>query len=425
MESFRACALVACACLLVAAPRAAAQQPAPRSTPLPSIASEGVVAASYNLPHVRVASNGPLLTGTEPPAVTEPVPQMIDGSGGTTQFEQAVHSGCPTCGPDPYNGYGSYYGEGYCDSCNTCGYGAYGCGCGSRWVGTLGGLVMGRSRANAYTTTLDGGGVSVLNTQSAGADWTGGWEINAGYISEAGPGVLFTYWGLAPMEGYAEAVDPGNSLSSPINDGGFFQNSAEQNILRNDQAENYELSLLVGAYSRGHWTMVPFAGFRYFRFDESLRFGALQGGGDPGTPSDWNYYRSQNINNLYGGQFGALINYQFGGRFGWYLTPKVGLYGNQMTGRYRNYIGDGTTNYEVIAHKSNFALLGEVNTGINYFLRENVFIYAGYRVVGVTNVALGDDQLQTDLSVPTGLSDLRQSGSLILHGVMIGGGWLF
>lgn len=410
MKSFRPCALVVCAGLSLVASSAAAQ----RLTPLPAVAAPDVVVASYNLPRMAQNGSGSAFTNYDPTAQPQPgpseTPDLIEGSSGPSQFQQAVESGCPD---------GGYESCGGCDAC----------GRRSAWFGTIGGIVMGRTGDTAgVVTTLDGGGDAVLSTSDAGADWTGGWEINVGYISggcERGPGFLFTYWGLAPMTGAAQVSDIGNALTSPLTTDPFFTNSASQRIERDDQAENYELSLVLGSWSTGRWTVAPYVGFRYFRFDEALTFSALQGGGDPNDPDDFGYFRLRNINNLYGCQFAALVNHQFTCRFGWYLTPKIGLYGNQMIGGSRNFLGDGTTIYNVGAHRSDFAVLGELNTGFNYYLRQNMFIYMGYRVVGVANVALTDTQMEVGLDDPALLQDIRSGDSLILHGVMVGGGWLF
>jgi hypothetical protein len=81
--------------------------------------------------------------------------------------------------------------------------------------------------------------------------------------------------------------------------------------------------------------------------------------------------------------------------------------------------GDGVLGFDVNANKSDFSLLGEIDTGFSWFFGPHFMAYAGYRVVGVTNVALSDNQFVQ------GIGDVKQSGSLILHGVMMGGGWTF
>jgi hypothetical protein len=81
--------------------------------------------------------------------------------------------------------------------------------------------------------------------------------------------------------------------------------------------------------------------------------------------------------------------------------------------------GDGAVGFDLDAGKSDFSLMGEVDTGFSWFFGPRFMTYMGYRVLGVTNVALTDNQFIQ------GIGDVKQSGSLILHGVMVGGGWTF
>jgi hypothetical protein len=321
---------------------------------------------------------------------------------------------------------------------------------------------MGRNRPNAYWTSFEANVDDlVLNTQSAGADWTGGWQVNVGYLfggggggcgtccgpcgpcgsggcGFTGPGIGFTYWGLGNMGGFAQAdsatdelfatftlLDP-STASGQVEIGGqpfsdFFDDSASHRIFRDDSASNYELNLFFGAFNHVRWTVVPFVGFRYFRFDERLAFAGLAGGGTWGGNGgvDQAALTFRTINNLYGLQMGTYANYMVTPRFSWFIGPKVGLFGNQMNGRSTLVRGDGVVGFDVLAHKSDFSLLGEVDTGFSWFFGPRFMAYAGYRVLGVTNVALGDNQFVQ------GIGDIKQSGSLILHGVMMGGGWTY
>jgi hypothetical protein len=308
---------------------------------------------------------------------------------------------------------------------------------------------MGRSRPNVFSTTFETSPANpLLNTQDAGANWTGGWQITAGYMCcgpcGGGPGLGFTYWGLGDMPGFAQLDSATNSLNTTINvsdpstgsgdveiggvaAGTFFNNSASHRISRNDRVDNFEANLYFGTWNLGRWTIAPFAGFRYFRFDERLSFGGLASGGTWGGNggADEAYLSFQNVNNLYGGQVGTYTNFWVTDRFGLFLGPKVGLFGNQMSGRTLLYSGDGTTAGDISAHKNDFSVMGEIDTGMTFFLRPNLFTYLGYRVVGVTNVALGDNQFLPYLIDTQGFGEVKQSGSLILHGVMMGGGWMF
>ncbi len=261
-----------------------------------------------------------------------------------------------------------------------------------------------------------------------------------------GPGIAFTYWGLGQMNGFAQLNSSTNELSTPIDlntqfgsidVGGvpvadYFDNSASHRIIRNDRVNNFEANLLLGAWTRGRLTLVPFIGFRYFRFDERLTFAGLTADGDWSNPDDWAAHHNRMTNNLYGFQIGGFANYMIVNRVGFFVGPKVGLFGNQMNGRTLLYNGNGVlaldengNPYDIAAHKTDFSMIGEIDAGFTYFFRRNVFGYIGYRVVGVANIALSDNQFLTYEADVQGFREVKQNGSLILSGVMLGGGWFF
>lgn len=418
MKSFCTSALVLLAGLGWAPSQAAAQAGAYGSQtllPLPAVTPVGVVTASYDLPAGGTGPDSSMFASSQ----QEPVPEsgeVIDGSSGPSQFQQAVQSDWTDCGE--------------CESSR------------GHWFGKLGALVMGRNRPNPYWTTSDiNTGANLLNTQDAGANWTGGWEVTAGYMCSnrcgTGPGFGFTYWGLGHMPGFAEINSATNTLGTPIDLTGvtiggapasdFFENSASQRITRDDRVDNFEANFYFGTWNVNRWTIVPFAGFRYLRFDERLTFAGLASGSTWGANSgtDEAYLSFRTVNNLFGGQIGTYANYWVTDRFGLFVGPKVGLFGNQMNDRTLLYRGDFVTTYDIAAYKSDFSLLGEIDTGFTYFFQRGLFAYMGYRVVGITNVALGDNQFLPFLSDAQGFSEVKQSGSLILHGVMMGGGVMF
>jgi hypothetical protein len=418
MKSFCTSALVLLVSLAWMAPPAAAQgDPYDSATPLPVVTPMGVIPASYDLPSGRMSPYGSMFVGRE----QDPAPQagsesVIDGADGHSEFAQAVQSDWTDC-------------EG---SRGSCGH----------WFGAVGGLVMGRNRPNLFATTFDSGsGANVMNTQDAGANWTGGWQVTAGYMMGgccgSGPGFGFTYWGLGSMTGFAQRNSGTDSLSTTIDTTGvniganpasdYFVDSASQRVSRDDSAENFEANMYFGVWNFNRWTVTPFAGFRYFRFNERLSYGGLAGGAAWGGNggADEAYLSFGTTNNLFGGQVGTYANYWVTDRFGLFFGPKVGLFGNQMIGRTRLYSGDGINAYNISSHKSDFSVMGEVDTGFNYFLRPSLFVYMGYRVVGIANIALADEQFLPNLSDTQGFGQVKQNGDLILHGVMMGAGWMF
>jgi len=412
----------------------------PSLLPLPRVVPVEATTASYNSYTSTTNAYGSAFIPPKP----EPAPAVAAPSNDTdrTAFDESLHA---TGWDDTVQGCLEGCGE---QQCRKAGF-----------FGGVGGLVMGRNRANPYWTTSESGNIAnrLLNTQDAGANWTGGGQVTVGYGfggggscshcdgcggcgTYLGPGIAFTYWGLAPMTGSASVRDVNDNLSTTINldtpgpvligarpASDFFDNSREQRITRDDRVDNFELNLLQGGWTLGRMQMVALVGFRYFRFDERLSFGAAAAGtefGDNGG-ADSAFLNFRTTNNLYGGQVGALFNYNVTDRFSVFMVPKAGIYGNQMIGRTQLFTGDGQFAFDIAGQKSDVAFLGEIETGFSYSLWNNWRVFMGYRVVGVANVALADNQFLPYLSDTQGFSEVKQSGSLILHGAFMGVGWVF
>jgi hypothetical protein len=64
-------------------------------------------------------------------------------------------------------------------------------------------------------------------------------------------------------------------------------------------------------------------------------------------------------------------------------------------------------------------MLSEIETGLTYTFGPHWRTWVGYRVVGVSNLALADNQFAPDLG------DIKQAGSLILHGGFAGLIWTY
>ena len=111
------------------------------------------------------------------------------------------------------------------------------------------------------------------------------------------------------------------------------------------------------------------------------------------------------MNNLFGAQVGTNASYWVTDRFGLFIGAKVGVVGNQMNVRTR-LIAGRVTAFDIPAHRSDFSMLAEIDTGITYFFRPGFITYLGYRVVAVTNVALGDNQFLPSLSDNAGFGHL-------------------
>jgi hypothetical protein len=362
-----------------------------------------------------------------------------EGADANAQASGAPWSGCE----DSLNN--TCWGD--CEAGDMPGY----CGCGGGFFGSIGGVVMTRNRANAFLTTYQNTAPPepVMFTQSAGAGWTGGGEVTLGYAfggsnhcgpygacgACGGPGIAFTWWGTGEMTGFAQANDTtgvqATSLNSTFDLTGvtingnpwsdYFMEAESQRIWRTDNTNSVEANLLSGSiFDTDRVQLIGLAGFRYFRFSEVLTYGSLAFGGTWGgnNGDDEGYLSFRSINNLYGGQMGAIFTCMMTQKITGYIAPKAGVYGNQMVVRTRIYSGNGTVSEDFTDYKSDFSFLGQIDAGLTYMITPNSYAYLGYRVVGVSNVALGDEQFMPGVSI-------KQSGSLILHGATFGLAWLY
>ena len=332
-----------------------------------------------------------------------------------------------------------------CDSCDSC----YGAPCDYGWFGTTGAVILTRTRgpADVLSYVSGSGGVPALTTQSANAGWTGGGEVTFGYAFEgladnvgpwgacsasSGAAIAFTWWGTGEMNGFGQVSDFSGATTFDsawdfptltVNGNPFsfyFEDAAAQRISRSDIVNSAEINLLTGTLiSSERFQVTALAGFRYFRVWEDMAFSSLTNGApDWDDRDDFATERLRCLNNLYGAQLGSVMNFNFSPEWSLFFVPKAGVYGNQMTVNSRIY-SNADTAFEFTDEKSDVAFLGQIDTGLNWHFRQNVYGYLGYRIVGVSNVALGESQFAPSIG------DLKQGSSLILHGAFLGAGWLF
>lgn len=331
-----------------------------------------------------------------------------------------------------------------CDSCDGCG-----APCDYGWFASAGAVVLTRTRgpADVLSYVSGSGGTPALTTQAANAGWTGGGEVTLGYAFEglanncgpwgacsasSGAAIAFTWWGTGEMNGFGNVSDfsGGTTFDTAwdfptltVNGNPFsfyFEDAAAQRISRSDIVNSAEINLLTGTLiSSERFQVTALAGFRYFRVWEDLAFSSLTNGATNwDNPDDYATERFRCLNNLYGAQLGSVVNFNFSPEWSLFFVPKAGVYCNQMTVNSRIY-SNGDTGFGFTDEKSDVAFLGQIDTGLNWHFRSNAYGYLGYRIVGVSNVALGDAQFAPSIG------DVKQGSSLILHGAFLGLGWLF
>ena len=176
------------------------------------------------------------------------------------------------------------------------------------------------------------------------------------------------------------------------------------------------------------------AGVRYMEFDESFMYGVdfdNTGVGAPGSIDGSLDYRSEVQNSLIGAQVGCNGMYRIGCKWGLHANTVVGVYGNDVdvrqymvspTGLVR-YIGTGE-DFNVMASKTDVAMLGELRLGASYQATCNVRLYGGWRAIGVTGIALATDQTPSAFLSAAQMSNyVNSNGSMILHGLQTGVEW--
>lgn len=386
-------------------------------------------------PYSQVAAQAPaqsqpqlLRAGYYDPTAQQAASEVVSEE--STVFDEALGSpcydGCDSCG------------DGGCGTCDGSAYGGCYGAPRSRWFGTLGGLIMTRDKPNrtwfsAESTAFEN---QLLNSQDVVGDWSGGGEVRIGRAFGCGPcgmptcGIEFTYWTLDPMRD--EAGVSGSFYNTPINLDGvmiganpadlYIDGSPEHRLSRRNEFHNLELNLLQWPVMQPnqYFNVSWLAGARFFRFDESLVFGAVRNGFTFGDPAETAYYGVRCENNLVGFQVGAQANCWLGPRLGLFATPKMGIYNNQISQQQVLELGDGTQGFDINTNKNDVAFLGELSVGLNYLITPYCNAYLGYRVVAVSGMALSDDQVPQFLIDTPEMERIESSGSLILHGAMAG-----
>jgi hypothetical protein len=307
------------------------------------------------------------------------------------------------------------------------------------WFASLGGVVMTRDHANRFWTSFDVNNPEnqILNTRQASADWRAGGEVSIGrrFGCNCQWGVVGTFWAIDRMEGFASVRDPNDAINTPIDLGfvniganpatDFFDNAREHRIWRTNELYNLEVNLLrYGLTLDPTWRMQAalLAGVRWLRFDERLIFGSVAGGSEFGSNGGANeaYLNIREENNLVGFQLGTVLSYYVLPRLRLYATPVVGIFGNDIRQRVHLYRGDGVEGFDLLSQKTDFSFLGQLDAGLSWQFAEHWRAFGAYRVIGISGIALADEQIPPFLIDAPAIQDIDSNGNLILHGAVFG-----
>ncbi len=304
-------------------------------------------------------------------------------------------------------------------------------------VGGIGGLVFFRDFEDDLGLSANGAGDNLFST-SADSDAMGGVE---GFLQSRncnGRGWEARYWGLYPNDASTSIAGmPYSALGGlsqithgPTGDDALMiYDQADSHIVtRSNQFHNVELSRLINAGTITGLGCAPvnyelLHGARWFEFDEDFQYSAVSGVWMPNR-MDYNV----DVDN-------TLLGYQFGGRSTRCLTQrlqlisglKFGLYNNRI--RHRQFIEDENMNiayinsgpstgrpYDYSSSKNDLSTLTEAEAGLAYMLSCSARITFGYRVLGVTGLALAPDQVPYNYTDAMEIERIRSNGSLLMHG---------
>jgi hypothetical protein len=76
----------------------------------------------------------------------------------------------------------------------------------------------------------------------------------------------------------------------------------------------------------------------------------------------------------------------------------------------------GVDDYYYGSDKNDFSMLGEFDMGTSYRMSCNSRIRMGYRVIGISGIALAPNQIPNDFTLDPEINAINSNGDLILGG---------
>ncbi len=306
----------------------------------------------------------------------------------------------------------------------------------SNWVVGVQGLYFSRDSEDDVRLSRNGAGDILLST-SANYNTMGGIQTSLTKRNCDGNGLEFVYWGLYPNETTAEILGPGLSVyplgfADVIDPSGAgtledFYNNAESNYAyRSNEFHNFEANLLrnVGSYTtrRGrNATYELLGGFRWFQFNETFGFGAFNSATVPTTLQ----YQIDVDNTLLGFQLGGRSEVCFTDRISGAFSGKIGVFNNRVnhdqwisdeSGNFAYRTVSGVDDYTYTSSKDDLSMLGELDLGLRYRLGCSSRFVCGYRVIGISGIALAPDQIPNDFTLAPEINSINSNGNLIVGG---------
>ena len=212
---------------------------------------------------------------------------------------------------------------------------------------------------------------------------------------------------------------------------------ATHSVTRSTEFHNFEINTLRRRkncfFGRRVDMNESIYGFRYFSFDESINYSATRLLVGPVNPQV--AYNSAVENEMYGFQLGRRIEKSLARRWGLASLCKVGIFNNRSrslqaitnrdaTGAIETAqiaVGADTgTAWNFNDRKDDVAFLGEFDLGLTYQFNQTTRARVGYKALGMTGIALSENQVPTDFTVANALQSVNADGDLFMQGAYFG-----
>lgn len=184
-----------------------------------------------------------------------------------------------------------------------------------------------------------------------------------------------------------------------------------------------------GCCGASRLSMTGVFGVRYLRIDEDFMYRANFENETASTTG----YISHSVdvdNHLVGAQFGCNAIYRCGcsGRWALHCNSVVGVYGNHSEVWNRmdaptsggNVTLQNGDNFNLRYEDDNIAMIGELRVGGSYQYSCNWRMFGGYRLLGVSGVALAFDQISDANISAAQTSYVNSNSSIFTHGIQTG-----
>lgn len=252
-------------------------------------------------------------------------------------------------------------------------------------------------------------------------------------------GLEFRYWGLYPSGREYTLAGPGldtyltgfNYFLIPptaTNVLDYYNNSDSHRVYRNNDLYSAEINMLRngGCYTAlgcrtGNYELL--GGFRWIQFNEDYRFSANYPSANPMRVD----YDLATRNTLLGFQLGGRNELCLTDRISLLGGTRVGLFNNHSTSRQsiQNEFGQfaylatgvaGADDYNYSGSRNSLAMLGELDLGLACKLTQRVRANIGYRLLGISGVALAPNQIPRNFLNTAEINRVNSNDSLILGG---------